>query len=73
LFFSGHTATTFILLLYVWRIRWLRWATLVGHSLVVAAVIFAHLHYTIDVIAAYAFAFALFCIREADLRGALTS
>ena len=32
--------------------------------LVVAAVFFSHLHYTIDVIGAYAFAYALFCLRE---------
>lgn len=64
LFFSGHTATTFLLLLYVWRERWLRWPALFAHVVVVLTVFFAHLHYTIDVLGAYAFTFALFAWRE---------
>lgn len=71
LFFSGHTATTALLLLYVWRYPRLRWPMLAGHLAVVAAVFLAHLHYTIDVLGAYAMAFALFSAREADLRPAL--
>lgn len=64
LFFSGHTATTFLLLLYVWRWPRLRWPALLGHVLVVASVFLAHLHYTIDVAGAYAVTFALFALRE---------
>ncbi len=64
LFFSGHTATTFLLLLYVWRFKKLRMVMLVMHVLVVTSVFFAHLHYTIDVIGAYAITFSLFAIRE---------
>jgi hypothetical protein len=64
LFFSGHTASTFILLLYVWPHRRLRLWMLGGHLLVVASVFFAHLHYTIDVVGAYAIAFAIFALRE---------
>jgi len=64
LFFSGHTATTFLLLLYVWKFPKLRAAMLVTHVLVVASVFFAHLHYTIDVIGAYAITLALFVLRE---------
>ena len=64
LFFSGHTATTFLLLLYVWRFPRLRWVMLTGHLLVVASVFLAHLHYTIDVIGAYAITFSLFTLRE---------
>jgi hypothetical protein len=67
LFFSGHTSTTLVLLLYVWRYPRLRWWMLMGHLLVVASVFFAHLHYTIDVIGAYAVAFSLFVLREAKL------
>jgi hypothetical protein len=66
LFFSGHTATTFLLLLYVWRYPRLRAVMLVSHLLVVASVFFAHLHYTIDVIGAYAITWALFTARERD-------
>jgi hypothetical protein len=64
LFFSGHTATTFLLLLYVWRSPRLRWPALAGHVLVVLSVFLAHLHYTIDVAGAYAVAFAIFALRE---------
>jgi hypothetical protein len=64
LFFSGHTATTFLLLLHLWPMRRLRWAALAGHLLVVASVFLSHLHYTIDVLGAYAIAFAVFVLRE---------
>jgi hypothetical protein len=64
LFFSGHTATTFLLLLYVWRWPALRVPALLGHVLVVLSVFLAHLHYTIDVAGAYAVAFAIFALRE---------
>lgn len=64
LFFSGHTSTTFLLLLYVWRDRWLRWPALVGHALVLASVFLAHLHYSIDVVGAYFATFAVYCLWE---------
>ncbi len=68
LFFSGHTATTFLLLLYVWRYPSLRALMLVGHVAVVASLFFSHLHYTIDVIGAYAITFAVFVAREGNVR-----
>lgn len=64
LFFSGHTSTTFLLLLYVWRFPRLRAVMLPAHVLVVATVFLAHLHYTIDVLGAYAVTLALFTARE---------
>lgn len=64
LFFSGHTATTFLLLLYVWKFPRLRAAMLVSHVLVMASVFLAHLHYSIDVIGAYAITLSLFTLRE---------
>jgi hypothetical protein len=67
LFFSGHTATTLLLLLYVWRWPALRWPMLAAHLLVVASVFAAHLHYTIDVIGAYAVGLSLFALREGRL------
>lgn len=70
LFYSGHTAATFLLLLYVWPYRRLRVLMLVGHVLVVLSVFFAKLHYTIDVLGAYAFAYALFTLREGTGRTA---
>lgn len=71
LFFSGHTATTFLLLLYAWREPRLRWPMLVGHGVVVASVFLSHLHYTIDVVGAYAITFSLFVLREGNVRGML--
>jgi len=64
LFFSGHVASTFLLLLYVWPHRRLRLAMLWLHAIVVASVFLSHLHYTIDVVGAWAITFALFVLRE---------
>jgi len=72
LFFSGHTATTVLLLLYVWPYPVLRRWMLLGHVLVVASVFFSHLHYTIDVVGGYAIAFSLFCLRELEMGQALS-
>ena len=71
LFFSGHTATTFLLLLYAWRNPRLRWPMLAGHVVVVASVFLSHLHYTIDVVGAYALTFSLFVLREGNVKGML--
>jgi hypothetical protein len=73
LFFSGHTATTFLLLLYVWPYRGLKRVMLAAHLLVVASVFLAHLHYTIDVIGAYAVTFGLFALREWNVKALLSS
>lgn len=70
LFFSGHTATTLLLLLYVWRFPRLRAPMLLAHVVVVASVFLSHLHYTIDVIGAYAVTLALFALREGRLGAA---
>jgi hypothetical protein len=72
LFFSGHTATTFLLLLYVWPHPKLRVTMLAMHALVVASVFLAHLHYTIDVIGAYAITFTLFALREWNVKALLS-
>lgn len=64
LYFSGHTATTFLLLLYCWRDPLLRPWALAGHVVVVATVFFSHLHYTIDVIGAWTITFSVYCLFE---------
>jgi hypothetical protein len=53
MFFSGHAATTLLLLLYCWPHPRLRWPALVAHLGVVAVVFLAHLHYTVDVVGAW--------------------
>lgn len=59
LFFSGHVASTFLLVLACRRHARLGACALVAHLLVVASVFLAHLHYTIDVVGAYAITYAL--------------
>jgi hypothetical protein len=73
LFFSGHTATTFLLVLYVWRFPRLRIPALVAHVAVVASVFLSHLHYAIDVVGAYAIAFSVYVLREGWRAGGVTS
>ena len=72
LFFSGHTAATGLLLLYVWPHRALRWPMLLAHVAIVLSVFLAHLHYTIDVLGAYAMALSLFAVREGWPQGLLS-
>jgi hypothetical protein len=64
LFFSGHAATTFLLLLYAWHRPTLRWVALLGHVAMVASVLLAHMHYSIDVVGAWSVVFALCALRE---------
>ena len=64
LFFSGHAATTFLLVLYLWHRQALRWVALAAHAAVVASVLVAHLHYSIDVVGAWAVTFAVYALRE---------
>jgi len=64
LFFSGHAATTFLLLLYLRDRPILRWLALAGHLAVVASVLLAHIHYAIDVVGAWAITFCLYVLRE---------
>jgi hypothetical protein len=65
LFFSGHIATTFLLYLYSRRLG--RRESRVFLALQVFClwvVFFSHLHYTIDVIGAYAITFAIFTLGD---------
>lgn len=64
LFFSGHTATTFLLLLYLWDRPRLRAVALAAHLLVVASVLLARIHYGIDVVGGWAVTFAIYALRE---------
>jgi membrane-associated phospholipid phosphatase len=64
LFFSGHTATTFLLALYLWRFPRVRPLALAGHLLVVLSVLFSHLHYGIDVVGGWAIALSVYALRE---------
>ncbi len=53
LFFSGHTAIPFMLALIFWSIPKLRLFFIISSIIAGSAVLLGHLHYTIDVFAAY--------------------
>jgi hypothetical protein len=63
-FFSGHVASTFLLWLYCRGRRVLAPLALAGHCFVVATVFLAHIHYTIDVVGAWAVTLALYVAVE---------
>lgn len=61
LFFSGHTASTFVLYLYCRAAnRRVGYVALAAHVVVVASVFLAHLHYTIDVVGAWGVTFCVY-------------
>src|SRR5436190_7013045 len=65
LFFSGHTSSTFLLVLFGWPMKRLRWAFVAAHLVVVGSLFFGHIHYTIDVVGGYAAAaLAYACLRS---------
>jgi hypothetical protein len=64
LFFSGHVATTFLLWLYLRGRPVLAPVALLASLAVTASVLLAHLHYSIDVVGAWAITFAIFVLRE---------
>ncbi|WP_052572551.1 phosphatase PAP2-related protein [Holophaga foetida] len=60
LFFSGHIATTFLLYLFSRRLGRVSWIFLGLNLFTLAIVFLAHLHYTIDVVGAYAITYCLY-------------
>lgn len=60
LFFSGHVGTTFLLYLFSRRLGRVSWVFLGLNLFTVAVVFMAHLHYTIDVVGAYAITYCLY-------------
>ncbi|MHC5009441.1 MAG: phosphatase PAP2-related protein [Planctomycetota bacterium] len=77
LFFSGHTATMFLLAL-VSPLPWLRLLLFVFTAAVAVLTVWPHTHYTVDVLAAPFLAYACyhlarFAVGDVPLRGAATS
>ncbi len=62
LFFSGHTSTTFLLLLFLRSERQLFLWAVAAHTVVIATVLLSHLHYTIDIVGAWIITLALFLL-----------
>lgn len=73
MFFSGHIATTFLLFLYGRQLgRGPARVFLALQLFSLLVVFFSHLHYTIDVIGAYAVTFAMFTLGDRWLRRRLS-
>jgi hypothetical protein len=64
LFFSGHVATTFLLWLYLRGHSRLAPVALAASLAVTGSVMLSHIHYSIDVVGAWAVTFAIFALRE---------
>jgi len=64
LFFSGHTGLPFLMALVFWDQRCLRWFFITASAFFGAIVLMAHLHYSIDVFAAFFITYAIFKIAE---------
>ena len=59
-FFSGHTGLPFLMALIFWDKKFWRYAYLVASIIFGIAVLFAHVHYTIDVLAAPYMAYGIY-------------
>ena len=64
LFFSGHIATTFLLYLFARRFGKPGRIFLTLNLFTLVVVLLAHLHYSIDIIAAYAITYAVYRVSE---------
>ncbi len=64
LFFSGHTGLPFLLALIFWKEKWVRGVFLAMSAVFAAAVLLAHVHYSIDVFAAPFMAYGIFTLSK---------
>jgi len=64
LFFSGHTGAPFLMALVFWHEKKLRYAFLLWSVFFATVVLLGHLHYSIDVVAAYFITYGIFHIAE---------
>lgn len=62
LFFSGHTGIPFLMALIFWRNKILRYAFITASVIFGLAVLLAHVHYSIDVLAAFFITYTIYHI-----------
>ena len=60
LFFSGHTGVPFLMALIFWRFKYLRFLFITLSVLAGLSVLLSHIHYSIDVVAAFFITYAIF-------------
>lgn len=63
-FFSGHTGMSFLMALIYWQEKRLRYYCLTMSILLSVGVIFGHLHYSIDVFAAFFITYGIFVMAQ---------
>jgi hypothetical protein len=64
LFFSGHTGLPYLLALIFWDHKIIRWVFLISSVLFAVVVLLAHVHYSIDVFAAYFITYSIFHLAQ---------
>ena len=64
LFFSGHVGLTFLMALIFWHKKILRLFFILLSAVFAVVVLLAHLHYTIDVVAAYFITYTIYHLAE---------
>ena len=62
LFFSGHTGLPFLMALIFWNNKYLRYSFFALSFIFAATVLLGHLHYSIDVLAAFFITYTIFHI-----------
>lgn len=64
LFFSGHTGLPYLFALMFWENKTLRYTFIAASITAAAAVLLGHLHYTIDVFAAFFITYGIFHVAQ---------
>lgn len=64
LFFSGHTGLPFLMALIFWQNKILRYAFILSSLSIGTVVLLSHMHYSIDVLAAFFITYTIFHIAE---------